>query len=169
MIRIDSAWGWILEGWSAENKAPDTVFYPSLRATRTSDLTLNGTMFFRLAADAVLLLHLTFIAFAVLGAVLTIRWRWMPIVHLPAAAWGIAVELTGRICPLTYLENSLRQQAGQAGYHESFIEHYLLNIIYPSGLTQEIQYLLAGIVLTTNVAIYTGLVLVRYRAKRTEG
>ena len=126
-------------------------------------------MFFRLAADAVLLLHLAFIAFAVLGAVLAFRWRWMPAVHLPAAAWGIFVELTGRICPLTYLENYLRRMAGQAGYHGSFIEHYLLNIIYPSGLTQEIQYLLAGVVLIMNGTLYTWLILRRHFAARREG
>jgi hypothetical protein len=126
-------------------------------------------MFFRLAADAVLLLHLGFIVFTVLGAVLAVRWRWMPVVHLPAAAWGIFVELTGRVCPLTYLENHLRQEAGQAGYHGSFIEHYLLNIIYPSGLTQEVQYLLAGIVLIINGAMYIGLVLRRRSVTRREG
>lgn len=125
-------------------------------------------MFFRLAADAVLLLHLAFIVFAVLGAALAFRWRWMPIVHLPAAAWGIFVELTGRICPLTYLENDFRLKAGQAGYEESFIEHYLLDIIYPSGLTHETQYVLAGIVLVINLTIYGALFLGKRHAERAD-
>lgn len=114
-------------------------------------------MFFRLATDAVLLLHFAFIVFVVLGAILALRWRWMAAVHLPAAAWGVYIEVAGRICPLTYLENYLRQEAGQSGYQESFIEHYLLNIIYPSGLTEEIRYVLAIIVCITNSAIYSWL------------
>lgn len=111
-------------------------------------------MLFRLAADAVLLLHLAFILFAVLGGALALRWRWAPLVHLPAAAWGLFVEITGRICPLTYLENTLRIKAGLSGYAESFIEHYLLAIIYPAGITREIQYALAGVVIVVNIAIY---------------
>ncbi len=71
-------------------------------------------MFFRISADAVLLLHLAFIAFALLGGALGRRWRWMPLLHLPAAAWGFFVELSGRACPLTELENALRARAGDA-------------------------------------------------------
>lgn len=111
-------------------------------------------MFFRLAADGVLLLHLAFILFALLGAAMAVRWRWIPLVHLPAAAWGFFVELTGRACPLTDLENYLRVKSGQSGYTESFIEHYILDIIYPSGLTSEIQFALAGVVVVVNIAIY---------------
>ena len=122
-------------------------------------------MFFRLAADFVLLLHLAFILFAVLGAAMTVWWRWIPVVHLPAATWGFFVELTGRSCPLTYLENSLRLKAGLSGYAESFIEHYLLSIIYPAGLTREIQFALAGAVIVVNAAIY-GWLFVRKRASR---
>ncbi len=113
----------------------------------------------RIAADAVLILHLGFIVFALFGAALAVRWRWMPLVHLPAAAWGVFIELTGRICPLTWLENHFRLRAGQAGYNESFIEHYLLAVIYPAGLTREIQFVLAGVVLAVNAGIYTWLLL----------
>lgn len=119
-------------------------------------------MLFRLAADAVLLLHLSFILFALLGALLALRWRWVPVIHLPAAAWGFFVELTGRVCPLTDWENRFRLLAGQAGYAESFIEHYLLAVIYPAGLTREIQFVLAGIVVIVNVALY-GWLLLRQR------
>lgn len=119
-------------------------------------------MSFRLAADGVLLLHLAFILFALLGAAMAVRWRWIPLIHLPAAAWG-GVELTGRICPLTYLENYFRIKAGQSGYTESFIEHYLLAIIYPSGLTSEIQFALAGMVVVVNIAIYGWLISRRRR------
>ncbi len=122
-------------------------------------------MSFRLAADAVLVAHLAFILFALLGAALTPRWRWTPIVHVPAAAWGLFIELTGRICPLTYLENSLRIKAGQSGYPESFIEHYLLAIVYPAGLTREVQFVLAGVVIISNAAIY-GWLIYAWRASR---
>lgn len=114
-------------------------------------------MLLGIAAAAVLALHLVFIVFALVGAVLAARWRWLPLVHLPAAAWGFFIEISGKVCPLTYLENDLRQRAGQAGYRESFIEHYLLNVIYPSGLTREVQFALAGVVLVVNAAIYTWL------------
>lgn len=111
-------------------------------------------MLFRLGADSVLVLHLVFILFALLGGALALRWRWMPLVHLPAAAWGFFVELTGGICPLTHLENALRIKAGQSGYQESFIEHYLLHIIYPEGLTRGMQAVLAGVVIVVNIAVY---------------
>lgn len=120
-------------------------------------------MLFRLAADAVLIVHLAFILFALLGAAIAVRWRWIPVVHLPVAAWGFFVELTGRICPLTYLENHLRIKAGLSGYTESFVEHYLLAVIYPAGLTREVQSMLAAVVIVVNIVIY-GWLFIRERA-----
>ncbi len=120
---------------------------------------------FRLAADAVLLLHLAFILFAAFGALLAARWRWSVAVQLPAAAWGVVVELSGGNCPLTSLENYLRFEAGQSGYAGSFVEHYLLAIIYPAGLTPAIQSALGGAVLVVNVAIYGWL----FRRRRRRG
>ena len=114
-------------------------------------------MLYRYAAEAVLLLHLLFIAFVVLGSLLTVWRRRVLFIHLPAAAWGAFVELTGRVCPLTSLENTLLIKAGTAGYSESFVEHYLLRIIYPEGLTREIQYILGGLVIVVNVSIYLWL------------
>jgi hypothetical protein len=124
-------------------------------------------MLFRLAADIVLSAHLVFILFALLGAAIAARWRWILVVHLPAAAWGCFVELTGRICPLTYLENHLRIKAGQSGYSESFVEHYLIAIIYPAGLTRNIQFALAVVVIVVNIAIY-GWLFVRERVSHGE-
>ena len=121
-------------------------------------------MYFRLAADGVLLLHLAFILFALLGGALAARWRWMPLLHLPTAAWAFFVELTGRICPLTPIENDLRIRAGQSGYTQSFVEHYLLDLIYPAGLTPELQFALAGTVIVVNIAIYAWLAW-RWRGK----
>jgi hypothetical protein len=114
-------------------------------------------MLYRYAAEAVLLLHLLFIAFVVLGSLLTVWRRRVLFIHLPAAAWGAFVELTGRVCPLTSLENTLLIKAGTAGYSESFVEHYLLRIIYPEGLTREIQYILSGLVMVVNVSLYLWL------------
>lgn len=117
-------------------------------------------MFYRFAADAVLLLHLAFIVFVVAGGLLAFRYRWMAWIHLPAAAWGAYVELAGRLCPLTTLENLYRTRAGQSGYAESFVEHYLVPLIYPSGLTRGTQYAAAAVVIVVNLLIY-GLLMRR--------
>lgn len=79
-------------------------------------------MLHRVLADAVLVLHLAFVVFVVAGGLLALRWRWAPFVHLPAAAWGVFVELSGRLCPLTPLENALRRAAGEAGYAGGFAD-----------------------------------------------
>jgi len=111
-------------------------------------------MITRLAADAVLLLHLCFIVFAVLGAALALRWPRMVWLHLPAACWAVYIELSGAVCPLTRLENDWHEQAGQQGYAGGFIEHYLLPVIYPAGLTPAVQVVLAGVVLGVNLLLY---------------
>jgi len=125
-------------------------------------------MLFQLLAEATLLLHLAFILFALLGAALALRWRWMPLLHLPAAVWGFYVEFTGRVCPLTYFENDFRMRAGLSGYQGSFIEHYLLELIYPPVLTREVQFALAVSVVIVNAAIY-GWVLYRHGVKPRDG
>ena len=112
----------------------------------------------RLLADGIVVLHFLFIAFVVLGGVLALRWPRLAWVHLPAACWGAAIELSGWICPLTPLENRFRQAAGEAGYAGSFIDHYLLPSLYPAGLTREIQYGLAAVVIVVNLAEYGRLV-----------
>ncbi len=107
-----------------------------------------------LLADLVLLVHLLFIVFAVGGGALALRWRWMPWLHLPALAWGATVEFTGWICPLTPLENALRRAAGAATYSESFIERYLMPVIYPGDLTRELQWVLGALLLVINGVVY---------------
>lgn len=111
-------------------------------------------MFFRVLADTVLLVHLGFIVFVLLGGLLLLWWPWGPWIHLPAATWGAAVELFGWFCPLTPLENALRRAGGSAGYAESFIEHYILPIIYPDELTRGLQLVLGFGVVLLNVTIY---------------
>ena len=122
-------------------------------------------MLYRLAADAVLMLHLGFIVFVLLGGLLALRWRRAPLLHLPAVVWGVYIELSGGLCPLTPLENRMRALAGQAGFDGGFIEHYLLPLIYPAGLTRDTQFVLAGVALFANLAAY-GFVLWRRRVRR---
>ncbi|MBE0583326.1 MAG: DUF2784 domain-containing protein [Desulfofustis sp.] len=117
-------------------------------------------MFLRLAADTVLLVHLGFILFVTLGGLLAFFRRWLVLLHLPAVIWGAYIEISGGICPLTFVEKRLRLAAGQAGYEGGFIEHWLLAVIYPTGLNREIQYLLAGGLVLINCIIY-GLLLLR--------
>jgi hypothetical protein len=112
---------------------------------------------FRLAADLALLTHLAFILFVLLGAMLAARWPWIAFVHPPAAAWGFFVEVTGRVCPLTYLENFLRAKAGESAYVDGFLDHYLVAIIYPAGLTRDVRYALAALVVGVNVGVYSWL------------
>ena len=114
-------------------------------------------MGYRLAADAVVLAHGAFILFAVFGGLLALRWRWLALLHLPAAAWAVFIAATGRICPLTPLEVSLRIAAGDAGYDGGFVEHYLIPIIYPAGLTRGVQFALAALVLVVNLAVYAAV------------
>lgn len=111
-------------------------------------------MLFRLAADAVVLLHAAFILFACLGALLVLRRPRLAWLHAPAAAWAVYIEAAGGACPLTWLENDYRLRAGQAGYPGGFVEHYLLPLIYPAGLTPTIQAGLAVAVLLLNSVLY---------------
>jgi len=108
----------------------------------------------RVLADAVLVVHLAFLLFVVLGALLALRLRWIPVVHLPAALWGLWISATGAICPLTPLENSLRRAAGAEGYAGGFIEHYLVSLIYPAALSRPLQLALAAAVVVINAAVY---------------
>ena len=122
-------------------------------------------MIWRTLADLVLLLHFGFIVFVIIGGFLARQWHWLPWVHLPAAAWGTAIELGGWICPLTPLENWLRQASGEAGYAGGFIEHYLVRVIYPIGLTSEIQIYLGLSILLINGVAYRFVWRARVRSK----
>ena len=122
-------------------------------------------MAYAAAAALVLAAHLAFVLFVVFGAFLVLRRPRLAWVHLPAAAWGVFVELTGRGCPLTLLENLLRLRAGLDGYAEGFLEHYILWLLYPEGLTRTLQFVLAGIVLAVNGVLYAWIW--RTRSRRT--
>jgi hypothetical protein len=105
-------------------------------------------------ADLVLVVHLAFVVFVLCGGLLTLTWRWIAWLHLPAALWGAIVEFTGWICPLTPLENWLRAQGGEATYAGDFIVRYLRSILYPDALTPDVQVVLGVLVLVVNLVIY---------------
>ncbi len=117
-------------------------------------------------ADAVLVIHLAFIVFVVAGGFIAWRWPRIAWLHVPAALWGSWIEFTGRICPLTPLENSLRQRGGEAGYSGGFIDHYLTALIYPDGLTRNAQFVVGGFVLLLNVVLYAVLIHRLQRGRR---
>lgn len=111
-------------------------------------------MLYRMLASGVLVLHAAFILFVLFGGLLALRWRVLPWLHLPAVLWVILIELNGWICPLTPLENRLLEAAGARGYSGGFVEHYLLPLIYPPGLTPGLQALFAAIVAGVNLGVY---------------
>jgi uncharacterized membrane protein YhhN len=93
-------------------------------------------MLYRWLADLVVVLHFGFVLFVVGGGLLALRWPRLARVHLPTAVWGVLIEFGGWLCPLTPLENWLRRRSGGAGYAGGFVEHYVLPVLYPSGLTR---------------------------------
>lgn len=111
-------------------------------------------MIYRLLADAVVVLHFGFVVFVLVGGLLVLRWPRAAWLHLPSALWGVAVELAGLICPLTPLEGLLRIRGGQAGYGGGFVEHYILPVLYPAGLTRQVQLAFGTIALVVNIMVY---------------
>lgn len=123
-------------------------------------------MDYRLAADLTLVLHLLFIVFVLFGGLLclrSIRWAWL---HLPAMAWGIYIEWSGRSCPLTPLENHFRQLASGQGYAGGFVEHYLVPLIYPERLNASMQWILGAVVLVINLFVY---IQVAHKRRKSAG
>jgi nitrate reductase gamma subunit len=119
-------------------------------------------LIYRALADLVLVVHLAFVVFVVLGGLLVLRWPWVAFLHVPAAIWGVLIEYKGWICPLTPLENSLRASAGVAQYSGGFIQHYIQPVLYPAGLTRGTQIVLGSFALLVNLAAY-GVVIARRR------
>ena len=122
-------------------------------------------MLFKLAADLVVILHGGFILFVMAGGFLSLKWPRLAWAHLPAFVWGSLVEFVGGYCPLTPLEQMLRQLAGEGGYSGGFIEHYIVPVIYPVGLTREMQILFGAIVLGVNAVAY-GLLFRQKRGRK---
>ena len=118
-------------------------------------------MVYQIFADLVVVIHLGFVLFAVLGAFLALWRRWIVWLHIPALLWAVWIEFAGGICPLTPLENWLRIKAGQGGYEGDFVATYLLPVLYPAGLTRNVQFILALMVIVINVALYGSIVYKR--------
>ena len=123
-------------------------------------------MIYSFLADLLMVLHLVFILYVIAGALLIFKWPKTLLLHLPACFWGMTVEFIGWICPLTPWEIQLRRLGGEEGYTGSFIEHYLIPIIYPSGLTREVQMVVGGTVLIVNLSLYN-LNLIKKRKRKT--
>ncbi len=119
-------------------------------------------MLSQLIADFLVVIHFAFIIFVMTGGFLVLRWRWIILLHIPAALWGALVEFQGWFCPLTHLEDYFRQRGG---YHGEFIEHYILPLVYPPGLSRQLQICFAITVLITNCAVYAW-VLVRHSRRK---
>lgn len=111
-------------------------------------------MGYTVLANLVVIAHVAFVVFVMLGGLLVWRWRWLLVLHLPAVIWGFLVEINHWICPLTPLELSLRRAAHEAGYSGGFLEHYLLSLLYPTYLTPAIQWGFAALVVAVNLALY---------------
>jgi hypothetical protein len=112
-------------------------------------------MGYRLLTDLTVCIHFAFLLFVVFGGLFVRRYRWLLAPHLLAAGWAVYVEaMPGLRCPLTALENALAVRAGAAGYSGTFIQHYLVPIIYPDGLTPLAQRALAVAVVLINAAVY---------------
>jgi hypothetical protein len=128
-------------------------------------------MLYGLLADFVLVAHLAFVVFVVLGGFLVLPWRRLAWIHVPVALWGAAIVVTGFTCPLTPLENRLLRLGGRAGYQGGFIEHYVTAVLYPDGLTRPAQLLLGAAVLALNLVVYWRVVTLvrRERARATRG
>lgn len=125
-------------------------------------------MIYRALADLVLVVHLAFVLFVVLGGLMVVRWTPLAWLHVPAAIWGVMIEYSGWICPLTPLENSFRVRGGGAGYSGGFIEHYVLPALYPAGLTRSTQIVLGSVVLILNLTAYW-IVVSRMRRRQLLG
>lgn len=119
---------------------------------------------FRLLADVTVVIHLAFVVFVLFGGLLVVRRPRLAWLHVPAVVWGVWIEFAGWLCPLTPLENWLRTQGGAAAYDSSFVEHYLLPLLYPASLSRELQWVMGGIVLLVNAVVY--LVVLRRRLQR---
>ena len=118
---------------------------------------------YRLLADLVLILHAMFVAFVMLGSLAVLHWPRAAWVHVPVALWGAGIEFLGGICPLTPLENHWRRLAGEQGYPGGFVEHYVVAVLYPEGLTRRVQLVLGALVLLVNVGIYAWVLWRRLR------
>ena len=126
-------------------------------------------MGYRFLADTLTVLHMVFVAFVLLGGFLALRWRRVVWLHGPAALWGVLVEWAGWVCPLTPIENWLRLEGQGQGYGGTFVEHYLVPVLYPAALSTGIQFVLGALVVGVNVLVYGCVIRARRRRARPPG
>lgn len=119
-----------------------------------------------LAANLLVILHLGFIVFVAFGGLLVCKWPKIGYLHIPSVLWGAMIELSGWMCPLTPLETVLRELAGEAGYSGGFIDHYVMPLVYPEGLTRGMQIGLGIIVLSVNLCVYGWMLMIRIQRKK---
>ncbi|MBI2402766.1 MAG: DUF2784 domain-containing protein [Gemmatimonadetes bacterium] len=112
-------------------------------------------MLYRFVADVLVVLHVAFVAFVVVGGFLALRWRRLAWFHVPAAVWGAIIEFMGWVCPLTPLENHFRRLAGEGGYQGGFIEHYVIPALYPADYTLGLRIMLGALVVGLNALAYS--------------
>jgi hypothetical protein len=122
-------------------------------------------MIYHLLANLIVVIHLLFVFFVMLGGLLILRWRFFAWIHMPAVLWAVLIEFYGWICPLTPLENHLRIKGGSSGYATGFVEHYIIPLLYPSQLTREMQIFLGLLVLIVNLVMYLWVWHARARAR----
>ena len=120
-------------------------------------------MFYQLAADFIVLIHIAFIVFVLAGGLLAFKWRWVIWLHIPAAIWGALIEIVGWVCPLTPIENMLRQASAGEVYASSFLDRYLAPLIYPAGFTDEMATATGIVVIVINFLIYSIFLIRRKR------
>lgn len=125
-------------------------------------------MIYRLLADFVFFAHLAFVLFVVLGGIAVWRVPKLAWLHLPAVAWGVWIEFEGWLCPLTPWEQHLRRLAGERGYSGGFLEHYLLPVLYPEGLTRDTQVVLGLLVIVINATAYSLILRRRQHGRRDQ-
>jgi len=111
-------------------------------------------MSFIIAANAIVIVHFAFVCFVIGGGLLVPRWRWIALIHVPSVIWAVLIEFQGWVCPLTPLEQQLREAGNQAGYSGGFVEHYILHLLYPEYLDRDIQIALGTLVVVVNLIIY---------------
>lgn len=122
-------------------------------------------MAYHALSNLVLIIHLAFVLFVVLGGFLVLKWKSLAWLHVPAFLWGALIELAGWVCPLTPLENWLREKGSGLVYRTDFIEHYILSLLYPTILTRSSQIFLGLFVLIVNLGLY-GWILWRTAPKK---
>ncbi len=143
-------------------------YYKGERAVRRGGRRRTGHEpgLYKLLADALVVFHTAFVGFVLFGAAIVLRWRWTMWLHLPAVAWGIYIELSHHICPLTPLENHYRLLGGAAAYQGGFVNHYIMPVLYPRGLTHGMQVALAVVIVVLNGGAYGWLIVGRRIRKR---